>query len=76
MAAVGRGLRPDSPRGKAVTVMSEPSSRIVQPGVFACDGWRKCGFEGTRREVRIHQRDCAYSDVGALYRVLRGRYGL
>jgi hypothetical protein len=52
-----------------------PWSRIITPGFNACDGWPKCRFEGPRREVRLHMRECLRSDAGALYRVLRGSYG-
>jgi ssDNA-binding Zn-finger/Zn-ribbon topoisomerase 1 len=52
-----------------------PWSRIRTPGFDVCDGYPECRFEGSRKEVRLHMRECLRSDAGALYRVLRGSYG-
>ncbi len=51
------------------TTQGPTTSRIIHPGVNACEGWPRCRFEGTRDEVKLHQRECYHSDSGALYRV-------
>ncbi len=54
-------------------LLTSPWSRIVQPGINACDGFPKCRYEGKGRELRDHKRECAFSDAGAMYRVFRGQ---
>ena len=65
---VGGGGQPLS----APAVSSSPWSRVIHPGVTACDGWPRCSFEGTGRDLKLHKRECPFSDAGAMYRVFRG----
>jgi hypothetical protein len=58
--------------GDNAPAASTPWSRIVVPGHTACDGFPRCPFEGTGDDLKAHQRECRRSEVGDLYRVLRG----
>jgi hypothetical protein len=51
---------------------STPWSRLVAPGRTACDAYPRCPYEGTGDDLKAHQRGCRRSEVGDLYRVLRG----
>jgi len=37
-------------------------------GVFLCDGYPRCDFAGTERQVREHRRVCSLSPSGDIYR--------
>ena len=58
-----------SPTTTAGDGAQSPYSRIIQPRVNACDGWPRCRYEGTGRELREHRRHCGFSDDGAIWRL-------
>jgi len=54
------------------SAVSSPWSRVITVGVNSCDGYSRCSFEGTGRDLKLHKRECPFSDAGAMYRVFRG----
>ena len=62
-------LDPGSPSSPAA---STAWSRVITVGVNSCDGYPRCSFEGTGRDLKLHKRECPFSDAGAMYRVFRG----
>lgn len=56
--------------GSSTPPQERPSPVGVIHTVFLCDGSSDPEhFEGTREELKAHQRDCPISEVGDLYRM-------